>query len=297
MDKVRVTELGYVGIGVSNPEAWKRFASEMMGMEWVEEGASTTLRMDYWHHRIAIHKDKSDDLLYAGYRVDDDEALDAMGKQLTQHGVKYKVASEQECDERHVLGLLKLEDPAGVPIEIFHGPEVNHAVPFYPGRRMHGKFKTGNLGMGHVFIRDTGDEKSLRFYKDVLGMKGGVNLQRPLPSGHKFKATFLYCNERQHTVAIGLGPAPKRIHHLMVEVENLMDVGIAYDMVSQAQIPLLIDIGKHAVDHMTSFYVQTPSGWYWEMGYQGGNSNAQSEFTTVQETWGHEWTPPDGTAH
>jgi len=294
MGLVRVTELGYIGIGVSDVPAWKRFAAEMMALEWVDspdEGCAF-LRMDYWHHRITVHPDKSDDLLYAGYRVADEDDFNGMQKQLKDMGIKFKVASSEECDQRHVLALLKLNDPADVPIEIFHGPEINHAVPFYPGRRMHGRFKTGTMGMGHVFIRDTGDDKSCRFYREALGLRGGVNLQRQLPDGHKFKPIFLHCNDRQHTVGMGFGQAEKRMHHVMVEADNFSDVGVAYDIVKKAQLPLLMDLGHHAVDEVTSFYVQTPSGFYWEYGFDGGASQRQSEYATVQETWGHEWTPP-----
>ena len=66
-----VTELGYVGFGVSNLKAWKKYATEVMGVEWFEEGGTAYLRNDLWHHRIALHQDASDDLLYIGWRVSD----------------------------------------------------------------------------------------------------------------------------------------------------------------------------------------------------------------------------------
>ena len=40
-------------------------------MEVVDEGPGDRcyLRMDYWHHRIVLHSDPSDDLMYLGFRV------------------------------------------------------------------------------------------------------------------------------------------------------------------------------------------------------------------------------------
>ena len=68
---VQVTELSYMGIGVKNPDEWKNFAARIIGMELVEdeERDRCYLRMDYWHHRIVLHADDSDDLMYLGFRV------------------------------------------------------------------------------------------------------------------------------------------------------------------------------------------------------------------------------------
>src|SRR4030095_1271885 len=123
---VQVTELGYMGIGVKDLDAWKNFATAIVGLELSEEGERDRcyLRMDYWHHRFVMHANGSDDLEYLGFRVADGEAFRAMQKQLTEAGMKFRVGSDEEAVERHVLEVLKLNDPDGNPIEIFHGPEV-----------------------------------------------------------------------------------------------------------------------------------------------------------------------------
>ena len=41
-----------------------------------------------------------------------------------------------------------------------------------------------------------------------------------------FTPVFMHCNERDHTVAFGLGNPERRINHLMLEVDNLDDVGL-----------------------------------------------------------------------
>ena len=52
-----VTELGYMGLSVSDLDAWKAFARDVLGLEVVDEGERDRcyLRMDYWHHRIVLH--------------------------------------------------------------------------------------------------------------------------------------------------------------------------------------------------------------------------------------------------
>ncbi|HAC33091.1 MAG TPA: hypothetical protein DCF45_01100, partial [Gammaproteobacteria bacterium] len=54
---VEITELGYIGISVSDAEAWKAYATEVVGFELVEEDGETDrfyLRMDEMHHRIVV---------------------------------------------------------------------------------------------------------------------------------------------------------------------------------------------------------------------------------------------------
>ena len=61
---IQVTELGYMGFGVKDLDAWKQFATGILGFELVDEGESDRcyLRMDYQHHRMVMHADGSDDL-------------------------------------------------------------------------------------------------------------------------------------------------------------------------------------------------------------------------------------------
>jgi 2,3-dihydroxybiphenyl 1,2-dioxygenase len=172
---VQVTELGYMGVGVKNADEWKQFATQIAGFELADDGEPGRfyLRMDNWHHRLAIHTNGSDDLEYLGFRVPGPDEFGEMQHQLSEAGIKYRVGSDEEAIERHVLELLKLDDPGGNPVEIFHGPEIQFSKPFYPGRRMHGRFNTGTGGLGHCIIRQNDAAAARRFYMQ-LGMRGGV---------------------------------------------------------------------------------------------------------------------------
>ena len=282
-----VTELGYIGIGVKDPDAWKQFATEVAGMEFADEGERDRcyLRMDYWHHRIVMHRDDCDDLMYLGFRVADAEAFAQMQHKLEQAGVKFRVASNEEADERRVLELVKLEDPEGTQVEIFHGPLVQFKKPFRPGRGMHGRFKTGEGGIGHCILRQRDANAALGFYRQ-LGLHGGIEYKVPMGK-QTLPIYFMRCNERQHTVAFGV-PTAGRINHLMIEVDNLDDVGLAYDLVRARKIPVTISPGKHSNDQMFSFYFRNPSGWIWEYGWGGRPSPAQTELYQG-DIYGHQF--------
>lgn len=275
---VQVTELGYFGVGVSDLEAWKKFAREILALEVVEEGEADRcyLRMDYWHHRIALHADGTDDLAYLGFRVAGAEEFGEMQKQLSNAGISYRVGSLEEAEERRVLEVMKLADPDGNPIEIFHGPLVRFNQPFHPGRGMHGKFVTGSGGAGHCIIRQRDAEAGVRFYH-ALGMRGGVEYK--FGSGAKtIQLRFMHCNTRDHSVAWGVPGSDKRLNHIMLEVDNLDDVGLTHEIVRKAKIPVHIELGKHSNDHAYSFYFGSPSGWRIEYGTGAREASHQSEY-------------------
>jgi 2,3-dihydroxyethylbenzene 1,2-dioxygenase len=232
-----------------------------------------------------LHADGSDDLAYLGFRVAGGEEFSQMQRQLAEAGIKFRLGSEAEASERRVLEILKLADPDGNPIEIFHGPEVEFRKPFHPGRAMHGRFKTGAGGLGHCIIREKDVDAAYRFYTH-LGMRGGVEYK--LRAGDRtLTPIFMHCNERDHSVAFGLAAPGRRINHLMIEVDNLDDVGLTYDLVRKNKIPVTIHPGKHSNDHMYSFYFRNPSGWMWEYGWGARPATHQSEYYS-QDVYGHE---------
>ena len=56
------------------------------------------------------------------------------------------------------------------------------------------------------------------------------------------------------------------------------DVGLAYDLVQMAGIPVIIQPGSHANDQMYSFYFKNPSGFMSEIGWGARAPTGQSEY-------------------
>jgi 2,3-dihydroxybiphenyl 1,2-dioxygenase len=282
---VQVTELGYIGLDISDAAAWKDYASACLALEVLDEGEADRfyLRMDNWHHRFVLHVGKGDDLAYLGWRVADAEALDEMYAVLTREGINVRRASPEEAKERFVLGLLKMTDPSGNPVEIFHSPRVDTHLPFHPGRRMHGRFVTGAEGMGHAVIKSDDPVASHRFYS-LLGLKGtvGYHLQSPVGT---LEPIFMHCNDRQHSIAFGI-PGEKRLNHILLEYAQLDDLGMAHDIVRSRHIPVALQLGKHSNDQALSFYSATPSGWLMELGWGAMKAQAQQQYH-LQDIFGH----------
>ena len=102
---IKVSELGYIGIGVSDPEAWKDYATQVIGMEVLDDGEDDRvyLRMDEWHHRVVVHLNDSDDLEYVGWRVPSPVELEDMAYQLQTQSIDFTEGTEAECRERRPI--------------------------------------------------------------------------------------------------------------------------------------------------------------------------------------------------
>ena len=59
------------------------------------------------------------------------------------------------------------------------------------------------------------------------------------------------------------------IHHIMMELFNLDDVGQAYDIASAEPGRIGTTLGRHTNDFMTSFYARTPNDFMVEYGWGG----------------------------
>ena len=76
-----VSQLGYLGLSVSDMAAWEQFATSVLGLAVSEQAddGSLYLRMDEYHHRFLVHPAGNDDLAYIGWEVADEHALHALG--------------------------------------------------------------------------------------------------------------------------------------------------------------------------------------------------------------------------
>ena len=281
------TQVAYVGIGVSDMARWRSFAADVLGMQVVEGGedGAVYLRMDEYHHRIALHPSGEDDVLYIGVQAPTHAAYEAGKAALRGAGVRVTQGTAAEIGDRRVVDLVKFET-GGLPFELCVGPHMRWDPPFVPARAMSG-FMTGALGFGHVVLRSESPSESVKLLMDTLGFR---------ISDYIGTMVFLHCNPRHHSIAFqprsvdSPRSRDKKMWHFMVETKALDDVGTALDLAVKTGAPLATGIGRHSNDQMVSFYVMTPSGFEIEYGWGGrliDDATWQVQRHDRGSLWGH----------
>src|SRR6202045_1299725 len=251
--------LGYVGIRSKDTEDWSGYGRDRLGLQLVDKSRSgLAFRMDDRKQRIVIDADGGEGIKFFGWEVADAAALDALAGDLERKGIAVARGSRALADERRVADLIVLNDPVGNRVEIFHGAEVAGDA-FRPGRNISG-FRTGALGLGHVVLHVERFEDVMAFYRDTLGFKVSDYFLRPYP------VYFFHVNPRHHSLAFA-ATGKNAVHHMMLELFSLDDVGQGYDLANAEDGRLAVSLGRHCGDWVTSFYTWTPSAFMVEYGW------------------------------
>ena len=282
--------LGYAGFGSAALDDWRQFGTGLVGLQAVERSSSLlAFRMDDRKQRIVIDRAMPEGARFFGWEVADAAALDALAARLEQARVDVTAEPQTLADTRRVRGLISFHDPAGNRLEAFYGPEID-ATPFRPGRSISG-FRTGPLGLGHAVLTVENIEPVMAFYVDVLGFALSDYIEKP------FRAYFFHINPRHHSLAL-IETGNNGMHHLMVELFSLDDVGQSYDIALGQPERVGVTLGRHTNDLMTSFYAKTPSSFMVECGWGGREIEPATwkpfEMHAGPSLWGHErvWLPP-----
>lgn len=290
-----IEALGYVLVTTPRLSDWVQMATGIAGMQAqeMELGKMVRLRLDGKAQRLLLQATDGPAELGMGYMVRDAAALEQVAARLRAHGLELAVATPQELALRGVAGMLHFRDPDGYRVEIAHGLR-DAGTPLAPGRPI-GGFRTRDgevdLGIGHTALL-AGDFAGMRkLYHEVLGFQLSDRATKP------FLAEFFHVNPRHHTLGLADAGTAAGVYHLMLEYLDWDDVGRAYDMALERPESIGVSLGRHANDHVTSFYLRTPDGWMLELGWAGRLIGADWQVAELpgMSLWGHDrtWLPPD----
>ncbi|MET8651483.1 MULTISPECIES: iron-dependent extradiol dioxygenase HsaC [Nocardia] len=293
-----IRSLGYLRIETANMAAWREYGLKVLGMVAGNgtDPESLYLRMDEFPARLVIVPGERERLLVSGWETANAGELQDVRDRLDAAGVPFKEGTAAEKLDRRVDGLIRFEDPSGNTLEAFHGVALESRRLVTPyGHR----FVTEEQGLGHVVLSTTDDAAALVFYRDVLGFRLRDSMRMPPQmvgrpaDGEPAWLRFFGCNPRHHSLAFLPLPTPSGIVHLMLEVENADDVGLALDRALRKKVPMSATLGRHVNDKMLSFYMKTPGGFDVEFGCEGLEVEDDSWIareSTAVSLWGHDFT-------
>ncbi|GAB1387630.1 VOC family protein [Melaminivora sp.] len=286
--------LAYVVAQTTDIPRWKNFAENVLGMMTAPTASGGLLvRMDERQFRFAVEPGARDAYCASGWEVASQAAFDAAVQTLSAAKVAHVLEDAAFCRQRCAQQVVSFNDPSGNRHEVVWGFQSDFA--HFASPKGVARFITGGIGMGHTVLPAPDFAKTAAFFKDVMGfgLSDIMNFEPPGTEGVVLPIHFLHCNNgRHHSLAIAAFPVESGCVHVMVEVEDMPEVGRAMDRMREQQAQMTATLGQHTNDKMISFYMRTPSNFDIEFGYNGAvidwNQHIAHEFTRVS-LWGHDF--------
>ncbi|MCB2087491.1 MAG: VOC family protein [Sphingomonadaceae bacterium] len=292
-----IKELSYVIVETADPAAWDRYLTHVVGVMSAGQSAdgAALYRIDDRPFRFRIVRSHADCLAAAGYEMDSRASLDALAERIEQASQPVQWGDAAACAARSVEAFFATSDPAGNGLEFCCGA-ARDDVAFVSPKGVSG-FVTGDMGMGHAVFAAPDFDAMHGFYHDVVGFHDTDMPEfkfSPDQTGPGMRFAFMHAdNARHHAVAFGEMPqVPPRCIHLMLQMENLSDVGKCHDRMRMANVPESATLGRHVNDETLGFYMQTPSGFDLEIGcdsLQIDPANWEATAHAMPSEWGHVW--------
>lgn len=270
--------LSYVRITGADLDAWNEYAIGVLALDPEREGERLRLRLDERHYRFDV-RSAGPAATVLGWDVATEADLESLRAGLDRAGVEVTVGDEETVHDRGVLAQIAFTDPSGLEHEVVYGARLG-LRPVHFSRAL-SSYTTGALGLGHVAVGVPDLSAAAEFYTGVLGFRT-TDVTPGL-------FAFLHLNARHHSIAL-MRYDRAEVHHLLLQVGSLTDVGRALDVATERGL-LRKTLGQHTNDEVVSFYSRTPAGWDVELG-TGGILIDEHEWTVRQvgrpfSAWGH----------
>jgi 3,4-dihydroxy-9,10-secoandrosta-1,3,5(10)-triene-9,17-dione 4,5-dioxygenase len=291
---IDIRGLAYIVAESSDLARWKTYGEGVLGMMSAPAAdGALYLKMDERQFRILVLPGARDAYLASGWEVSDEAAFDAGLATLQASGTAYELGDAKLAALRRVQRIALFSDPSGNRHELVHGFQSDFAHFASPvGVK---RFITGGIGMGHTVLPAAQFEATARFAREVMGfgLSDVFNFKPAGDDGPTLPIHFFHCNNgRHHSLALAGFPVESGCVHVMVEVDDVPEVGRAIDRMQAQQVLQTATLGQHTNDRMISFYMRTPSNFDIEFGCGGAvvdwREHVVHEFTRVS-LWGHDF--------
>jgi 2,3-dihydroxybiphenyl 1,2-dioxygenase len=286
--------LGYVVVESKRLDAWRRFGVDGLGLHLDRApDKAMAFRMDAHQRRLVVLEGPAEDVTALGWQLDDADTLETVRSRLVARGVAVTEGNADAARARGVERFWRFTGPKRLSFELFTSPVFDAS----PLRMVTSGFATGAGGMGHVAITSREPDSVLEFWKSIFDARVSDRIEDRL-DGIRFDFTFLRLNERHHSVAIAatcglrMDPIRTRIHHLNLQAATLDDVTTGYLRCRELGLRIANAIGQHPNDRELSFYVESPSGFEIELGWNPIVVHDERAWQTARyrgiSLWGHQ---------
>lgn len=276
-----VMRLGYVHIRVTGLERAVNHYVDTLGLRLVAErdGKAYLKAWDeYDHHSIVLEQGGSG-LARLGYKCEAPEDLAVIERRAQSFGAT--VARVAKGENLAVGEGVRVTLPSGQIVELYAdmeylGTDTGTLNPDPWPRDLRGM---GVPRLDHVAIGAEDPATTERFFIECLQFRPSERAVTH-PSDPQLLASFLYCSDRMHDVALLKGP-DQGLHHVAFSVEGWDQILRAGDVCAMDDVAVDYGPARHGIGRTTTLYFFDPDGNRNEV--TSGGYRTGPDFPTI--TW------------
>lgn len=242
----RVSDIRYVGYGVTNLEVERKFYAETWGLREVGEKdgmlhfAAQGDDELYVVRLRASDRKQIDIIAFAAQSRND---VDQLHQQVVDAGCRI-VFAPRDLDTLGGGYGFRFFSPDGLPFEVSSDVETGTS-------RTLARWEGVPQKISHIVLHSPKHKEAVQFFSDVLGFRVSDWLGDFM--------CFLRCNEWHHRLAFL--PGPPCLNHVAYDVASVDDMMRGISRLKQEDIPVQWGPGRHTAGNNTFSYFVSPGGF------------------------------------
>jgi catechol 2,3-dioxygenase-like lactoylglutathione lyase family enzyme len=242
----RVTEIRYVGYGVKDFHAERKFYAEDWGLTEVaaKEGLAwfKTEGSDE-HHVVRLHKAETNSIEVIALAADSKADVGSLHDRVVEAGCRI-IHEPRDLDAPGGGYGFRFFSPDGLPFEI--SAEVERL-----DKRDLARWESIPVKISHIVLHSPDHQAAVKFFTDVLGFRVSDWLGDFM--------CFLRCNTAHHRIA--LLPGPPCLNHVAYDMLTVDDMMRGASRLKKRGTDLRWGPGRHTAGNNTFSYFTTPAGF------------------------------------
>jgi len=241
-----VTDVRYVGYGVADLEAERKFYRDVWKLDEVasDDGMIYFASPGSPHlYQVRLRETKVSRIDVVGLAADSDKDVDAIAEKVGKSGLKI-ISEPQKLDSPGGGYGFRFFSAEGLPFEVSASVASRTPATLQRWDAMPEK-------LSHVVFHSPDHKAMVNFFVDVLGFKVSDWLGDFM--------CFLRCNEWHHRIAVL--PGPPCLDHVAYDMLTVDDMFRGIYRLKNEGTDVLWGPGRHTAGNNTFSYFQTPNGF------------------------------------
>jgi len=290
-DPLNVLRAAHIEFRVTDLERAADFYVGLLGFVETSRDATRLYLRGYeeWlHHSLVLRRAPSPGVGHIAFRVGSPGDLDTLAAVAQRGGLPHRWIEGEEAGQGRAL---RLQDPAGLPLEFFH-----EMTPVERLLQRYDRYRgPGVMRLDHFNCQVPDVAGAAGWYQQILGFRCS-ELTETEEDPPRLWAIWLHRKQNVHDIALmtGLGP---RVHHAGFWMADTAGVLRACDVLAAAGRVSAIERGpgRHGLSNAFFLYLRDPDGNRIEL-YTGDYMIADPDWPSVRwklndprraTLWGH----------